>query len=67
MVYTSGARSEGWAFGLSSGQYWLLVLGLLFVAAVVLLPRGLLAPFLQLPLPRALRRFDPLKKPSAGR
>lgn len=37
------------------GQYWLLVLGLLFVVAVVLMPRGLLAPFLQLPLPRALR------------
>ncbi len=42
------------------GQYWLLVLGLLFVAA---LPRGLLAPFLHLPLPRALRRSEPLKKP----
>jgi branched-chain amino acid transport system permease protein/urea transport system permease protein len=37
------------------GQYWLLVLGLLFVVAVVLLPRGLLAPFLRLPLPHALR------------
>lgn len=49
------------------GQYWLLVLGLLFVAAVVLLPRGLLAPFLHLPLPRALRRSEPLKKSTAGR
>lgn len=38
------------------GQYWLLVLGLLFVVAVVLLPRGLLSPLFRLPLPRALRR-----------
>lgn len=37
------------------GQYWLLVLGLLFIVAVVLLPRGLLAPLLRLPLPRSLR------------
>ena len=40
------------------GQYWLLVLGILFVVVVVLLPRGLLAPLLQIPLPRALRLSD---------
>ena len=40
------------------GQYWLLVLGILFVIVVVLLPRGLLAPLLQIPLPRALRLSD---------
>jgi branched-chain amino acid transport system permease protein/urea transport system permease protein len=44
------------------GQYWLLVLGLLFVVAVVALPRGLLAPFLQLPLPLALRRSKLIRK-----
>ncbi|MDG2107536.1 MAG: branched-chain amino acid ABC transporter permease [Woeseiaceae bacterium] len=46
------------------GQYWLLALGLLFVTAVVVLPRGLLAPFLNLPLPPALRQSKPLKKPT---
>ncbi len=51
----------------SLGQYWLLVLGLLFVAAVVLLPRGLLAPFLNLPLPRALRKSETSKKSSVER
>lgn len=40
----------------SLGQYWLLVLGLLFVVAVVLLPRGLLDPILRLSLPRNLRQ-----------
>ncbi len=37
-------------------EYWLLALGLLFVATVVLAPQGLLAPFLRLPLPARLRR-----------
>lgn len=37
------------------GEYWLLALGLIFIVAVVLLPRGLLAPLLRLPLPKALR------------
>ncbi|MCA8867328.1 MAG: branched-chain amino acid ABC transporter permease [Rhodobacteraceae bacterium] len=46
----------------SLGQYWLLVLGLLFITAVVLLPRGLLAPFLRLTLPRALRRPEQATK-----
>ena len=40
------------------GQYWLLALGILFVTVVVLLPRGLLAPLLQMPLPRALRMYE---------
>ena len=44
------------------GQYWLLVLGLLFVLSVVALPRGLLAPFLQLPLPSGLRKTKSIKK-----
>ncbi len=44
------------------GQYWLLVLGLLFVLAVVLMPRGLLAPLLRLPLPRDLRLLQPTEK-----
>lgn len=48
------------------GQYWLLALGLLFVAAVVLLPRGVLAPFLNLPLPRALRRSETHEKTSSS-
>ena len=46
------------------GQYWLLVLGLLFVISVVALPRGLLAPFLQLPLPSGLRKKKLIKKDS---
>jgi len=46
------------------GQYWLLVLGLLFVISVVALPRGLLAPFLQLPLPSGLRKVKLIKKDS---
>ena len=46
------------------GQYWLLVLGLLFVISVVALPRGLLAPFLQLPLPSGLRKTKLIKKDS---
>ncbi|SLN26961.1 branched-chain amino acid ABC transporter permease [Oceanibacterium hippocampi] len=37
------------------GQYWLLVLGILFILSVVLLPRGLLAPVFRLRLPRGLR------------
>lgn len=48
------------------GQYWLLALGLLFVVAVVLLPRGVLAPFLNLPLPRALRRSETQGKPPSS-
>lgn len=38
------------------GQYWLLVLGLLFVIAVVLLPKGLLDPLLKLPKPKTLKQ-----------
>jgi branched-chain amino acid transport system permease protein/urea transport system permease protein len=38
------------------GQFWLLVLGLLFTISVVFLPKGLLGGLLSLPLPRRLRR-----------
>lgn len=38
------------------GPYWLLVIGLAFVAVVVLFPRGLLGWLLALPLPLRLRR-----------
>ena len=38
------------------GQYWLLVLGLLFTISVVFLPKGLLGGLLGLPLPWRFRR-----------
>jgi branched-chain amino acid transport system permease protein/urea transport system permease protein len=38
------------------GSYWLLTLGLLFVIAVVFLPRGLLGWLLKLPMPRRLNK-----------
>ena len=36
------------------GNYWLLILGLLFVLTVVVAPRGLFGVALSLPLPRRL-------------
>ena len=38
------------------GNYWLLILGLLFVVTVVVAPRGLFGVVLSLPLPRRLTR-----------
>ena len=38
------------------GTYWLLALGLMFVVAVVFLPRGLLGRVLTLPLPGRLNK-----------
>ena len=38
------------------GNYWLLILGLLFVVTVVVAPRGLFGVVLSLPLPRRLAR-----------
>jgi len=40
------------------GHYWLLVLGLLFIIAVVLLPHGLLAPVLRFSPPWLLRQTN---------
>ena len=40
------------------GHYWLLALGVMFVVAVVYLPRGLLGWLLRLPLPRRLSCDD---------
>lgn len=37
------------------GHWWLLIIGLLFVAVVVVFPRGLFGRVLNLPLPRRLR------------
>ena len=44
------------------GYYWLLALGVLFVASVVIFPRGLLGRLLALPLPRRMAgRTEPPK------
>jgi urea transport system permease protein len=45
------------------GTYWLLIVGLLFVAVVVLAPRGLFGSMFRLPLPRrlSLRRSPQLQ------
>ena len=44
------------------GYYWLLALGVLFVASVVIFPRGLLGRLLALPLPRRMAgRTEPLR------
>ncbi|MBF0277156.1 MAG: branched-chain amino acid ABC transporter permease [SAR324 cluster bacterium] len=43
------------------GSYWLMALGTLFIAAVVVAPRGLFGKLLQLPLPRRFRQFVPKK------
>jgi branched-chain amino acid transport system permease protein/urea transport system permease protein len=54
-----GAIIVRWVEGALSaalGSYWLLTLGLLFVVAVVFLPRGLLGWLLTLPLPRRLNQ-----------
>lgn len=37
------------------GQWWLLIIGLLFIAVIVIFPRGLFGRVLDLPLPRRLR------------
>ncbi len=53
-----GAIIVRWIEGLLSerlGNFWLLALGLLFAATVVLMPHGLFGRVLALPLPRRLR------------
>ena len=53
-----GALVVRWVEGLLSerlGDFWLLALGLLFAATVVLMPYGLFGRILVLPLPRRLR------------
>jgi urea transport system permease protein len=55
-----GALIVRWVEGLLSerlGNFWLLALGLLFAATVVLMPYGLFGRILALPLPRRLRRI----------
>jgi branched-chain amino acid transport system permease protein/urea transport system permease protein len=48
--WVEGALSE------SIGAYWLLVIGLAFVAVIVIFPQGLLGRLLDPGLPRRLRR-----------
>lgn len=55
-----GALVVKWVEGALSeaiGPYWLLVIGLAFVAVIVLFPKGLLGRLLDLGLPRRLRRL----------
>ncbi len=47
-------RSVESALSEALGYYWLLGLGLLFIASVVIFPRGLLGRLLSLPLPRRM-------------
>lgn len=55
-------RSVESALSEALGYYWLLGLGVLFVASVVIFPRGLLGRPLALPLPRRMRGLaDPLR------
>ena len=49
-------RSVESALSEALGSYWLLALGVLFVVSVVMLPRGLVGWFLQLPLPARMTR-----------
>ena len=54
-----GALAVKWVEGVLSetiGAYWLLVIGLAFVAVIVIFPQGLLGRLLDLRLPRRLRR-----------
>lgn len=48
----------------SLGDYWLLGLGALFIASVVIFPRGLMGRLLSLPLPH---RMVGLAEPRLGR
>jgi urea transport system permease protein len=49
-------RSVESALSEALGYYWLLALGVLFTASVVIFPRGLLGRLLALPLPRRMTR-----------
>jgi urea transport system permease protein len=61
-----GVRSVESALSEALGDYWLLGLGLSFIASVVIFPRGLLGGLLSLPLPhRMVARGDP--RPSRAR
>jgi len=61
-----GVRSAESALSKALGDYWLLGLGLSFIASVVIFPRGLLGGLLSLPLPRRMvGRGDP--RPSRAR
>lgn len=54
-----GALAVKWVEGVLSGTigaYWLLVIGLAFIAVIVIFPQGLLGRLLHLGLPRRLRR-----------
>lgn len=54
-----GALAVKWVEGVLSsaiGAYWLLVIGLAFIAVIVIFPQGLLGRMLDLGLPRRLRR-----------
>jgi urea transport system permease protein len=56
-----GAIVVRWVESLLSerlGNFWLLALGMLFAATVVLMPYGLFGRILALPLPRRLRSMD---------
>jgi len=56
-----GALVVRWVEGLLSerlGNFWLLAIGMLFAATVVLMPYGLFGRILALPLPRRLRCTD---------
>lgn len=64
-----GALVVRWVEGVLSerlGDYWLLALGVLFVATVVLMPYGLFGQILALPLPRHLRGHG-VQEPAMGR
>jgi len=61
-----GVRSAESALSEALGDYWLLGLGLSFIASVVIFPRGLLGGLLSQPLPqRMVGRGDP--RPSRAR
>ena len=49
-------RSVEGALSDNLGNYWLMILGILFVLTVVFAPRGLFGAILALPLPARLRR-----------
>jgi branched-chain amino acid transport system permease protein/urea transport system permease protein len=63
-----GALIVRWVEGLLSerlGNFWLLALGILFAATVVLMPHGLFGRLLALPLPRRLRGGDSFEQRKA--
>ncbi len=60
-------RSVESALSDALGYYWLLALGVLFVASVVIFPRGLLGRVLWLPLPARLGKDADHPDATAGR